>query len=196
MELLTTPGQLLEGFIFTWGIIPVRFLAYPETEWVTIFTSMFLHGGWSHIIGNMVYLWIFGDNVEDRLGHFRYLIFYLTVGCAAAITQIYLNPVSRIPMIGASGAIAGVLGAYFVLYPRAKVLALVPIWVFLRLVEVPAVFFLGFWFVMQYLQGLGSITQRSVYGDVGGVAWWAHAGGFIAGIVFVILFGKARKSRR
>lgn len=188
---ISVPGmEALQAYIFAWGVVPVRLLGDPLGDWHTVFVAMFLHGGWSHIIGNMLYLWIFGDNVEDRMGHGRYLVFYLTVGAAATLTQVWLNPMSRIPMLGASGAIAGVLGAYFVLYPKASVLTLIPLGFFTRVVEIPALFFLGFWFVIQWFQGLGSITARSVQGDVGGVAWWAHAGGFIAGLILVGLFRK------
>lgn len=186
---LSAPGMdALQAYIFAWGVVPFRLLGDPLGDWPTIFVAMFLHGGWSHILGNMLYLWIFGDNVEDRMGHGRYLVFYLSVGAAATLTQVGLNPASRIPMLGASGAIAGVLGAYFLLYPKAKVLTLIPLGFFSRVIEIPALFFLGFWFVIQWFQGLGSITARSVQGDVGGVAWWAHAGGFIAGLVLVGLF--------
>jgi membrane associated rhomboid family serine protease len=181
---------LLEEFVLAWGLVPARFLADPWLEWPTLFSSMFLHGGWSHVLGNMLYLWIFGDNVEDRLGHGRYLLFYLLSGVAAALIQVRFFPHSAVPMVGASGAIAGVLGAYFVLYPNARVLAVVPIWVFLKVVEVPALFFLGFWFVLQAFQGMGSILAA---GEGGGVAWWAHAGGFAAGIVLVFLFKKRRR---
>jgi membrane associated rhomboid family serine protease len=192
-ELSSARGEYIEQLIMSWGVVPSRLLAYPWSEWITLFTSMFLHGGWSHIIGNMVYLWVFGDNVEDRLGHFRYLVFYLLTGIAAAVTQVYFHPHSRIPMVGASGAIAGVMGAFFILYPGAKVMTLVPIWIFLRVVEVPGVFFLGFWFVIQYIQGLGSISHHTVAGDAGSVAWWAHAGGFLAGIVLVFVLRKKRR---
>lgn len=194
---LTLPSPvLLEEFIRNWAVVPARLVSDPWTEWPTIFAAMFLHGGWSHLIGNMMYLWIFGDNVEDRMGHVRYLFFYLFVGTAATLTQVYLSPLSRVPNIGASGAIAGVLGAYFVLYPNAKVLTLIPLGFFSRIIEVPAFFFLGFWFVLQAFQSLGSITQRAFHGDVGGVAWWAHAGGFVAGLFLVGFFKRGRTKRR
>jgi membrane associated rhomboid family serine protease len=193
LGLMAAHPEALEGFVAAWGIVPVRFLADPWTGWVTIVSSMFLHGGWSHIIGNMLYLWIFGDNVEDRMGHFRFLIFYLLVGAAAALSQIYFNPSSQVPMIGASGAIAGVLGAYFVLFPKARVLTLIPLGFFTRMIEVPAFLFLGLWFVIQSLQGVGSLSQRAFHGDVGGVAWWAHAGGFVAGLLLVWVFKKRKK---
>jgi membrane associated rhomboid family serine protease len=156
-----------------------------------VLISMFLHGGWLHFIGNMLYLWIFGDNVEDRMGHGRYLVFYLLTGWAAAYAHIWSDPASRLPSIGASGAIAGVLGAYITLYPTARVIMLLPLGIFTQLVQVPALFFLGIWFLQQFLSGFLSLAAPSAGG---GVAWWAHIGGFVAGFVFVSLF--ARRSRR
>ena len=129
-----------------------------EPQWHTALTSMFLHGGWLHFLGNMLYLWIFGDNVEDRIGHARYVLFYLFCGVAAALAHVYMNPVSKIPTIGASGAIAGVMGAYFVLYPHSRVLALVPLFIIWEIIEVPAIIFLGIWFLMQFFSGVGSIA--------------------------------------
>jgi membrane associated rhomboid family serine protease len=171
---VTLPQPLLEAFVTQYALIPAWF------SWTTVFTSMFLHGGWMHVIGNMLYLWIFGDNVEDRMGHGRYLLFYLASGCAAAILQLLINPLSTVPMVGASGAIAGVMGAYFVLYPESRVLTAVFIFVFFDLVEIPAIFFLGIWFLMQLFSGVGSLgaTQTS-----GGTAFWAHIGGFAVGAV-------------
>jgi len=189
-ELRFPTPESLEAFITAWAVIPKELFAQTWTEWVTIPTSMFLHGGWAHILGNMLYLWIFGDNVEDRVGHFRYFIFYLLVGTAAALTQSFAHPTSGVPMIGASGAIAGVLGAYFVLFPRARVMALIPVGFFLMRAQIPAFFFLLFWFVIQSLQGVGSLTARAVQGDVGGVAWFAHAGGFVAGFILIWFFKK------
>jgi membrane associated rhomboid family serine protease len=151
---------------------------------------MFWHGGWLHLIGNMLYLWIFGDNVEDRLGHFRYLIFYLVAGIAAALTQVALDPSSRLPTIGASGAIAGVLGAYLISFPRSRVLTLIPIIIFPWFVEIPAVIYLAFWFIMQLLEGVGQLGAPA---QVGGVAVWAHIGGFISGAVLVKLMEPARR---
>ncbi|HET7291189.1 MAG TPA: rhomboid family intramembrane serine protease [Vicinamibacteria bacterium] len=156
-----------------------------------ILLSMFLHGGWLHFLGNMLYLWIFGDNVEDRMGHGRYLVFYLLTGWAAAYAHIWADPRSAVPSIGASGAIAGVLGAYVTLYPTARVVMLIPLGIFTDLVQVPAVFFLGIWFVQQFFSGFLSLAAPS---EGGGVAWWAHIGGFAAGFAFVSLF--AQKSRR
>jgi len=158
---------------------------------LTIFTSMFLHGGWLHIIGNMWFLWIFGDNIEDYLGHSLYLAFYLVSGFAAAVTHILLNPASNLPTVGASGAIAGVMGAYFVLYPRARVLTLVPLIIFFTFWWLPAWLMLGYWFILQFLMGAAtSIAETSQ--NTGGVAVWAHVGGFIAGIVLIKLLPERR----
>ena len=154
---------------------------------------MFLHGGWFHVGGNMLYLWIFGDNVEDRLGHVRFLFFYLLCGVAAGIAHIFTNPHSSAPTIGASGAIAGVLGAYFFLYPRAKVLTLLPLGIYFQIIELPAFFFLGFWLLIQSISGVASLAVR---GEVtGGIAWWAHIGGFVAGAALGQLL-KRREGRR
>jgi len=174
----------LESFIETYGFIPAAF-TIP-----TIFTSMFLHGSWMHLFGNMLSLWIFGDNVEDRLGHGRYVFFYLLCGVIATLAHFFSDPFSQIPTVGASGAIAGVMGAYFVLYPHSRVLMWVPIFF---LFEVPAVFFLGFWFVTQLLGGVSSGLAAS--GQVGGVAFWAHVAGFVAGATLVKLFARAERSR-
>jgi membrane associated rhomboid family serine protease len=163
-------------------------------RFVPLFTSMFLHGGWLHIGGNMLYLWIFGDNIEDRLGHFTFLLFYVACGLAAALAQIYINPTSKIPMVGASGAVAGVLGGYLVLFPHARVLALIPILFFFQIVEVPALVFLLFWFLMQFLSGAIAVTAALSEG--GGVAWWAHIGGFVSGIALAFLLPKRKQSAR
>ena len=175
--------------ITQYAIIPAELLrgqdlppTIPIPVWLTILTSMFLHGGLMHLLGNMLYLWIFGDNVEDAMGPIRFLLFYILCGVAAALTQIAIDPGSAIPLIGASGAIAGVLAAYFMLFPHARVLTLIPIFFFLRLISVPAVFLLGVWFLLQVISGAGSL------GSGGGVAWFAHIGGFIAGAALVFLF--------
>src|SRR5918992_5080875 len=139
-----------EAFALFYGLIPAAF------SWITVLTSMFLHGGVLHFGGNMLYLWIFGDNVEDRMGHGRFLVFYLLCGMAAALAQTVTDPSSIIPMVGASGAIAGVMGAYFVLYPRSRILTLVPIFFFIQILEAPAIFFLGIWFLIQFMTGVGS----------------------------------------
>jgi membrane associated rhomboid family serine protease len=155
------------------------------------FTSMFLHGGWEHVLGNMWFLYIFGDNVEDYLGHFKYLVFYLMSGLIAMGTQVAINPHSTVPTIGASGAIAGVLGAYFILYPRARVLT----WFFVFIVYIPAWFVLGEWFVMQFLYGTASLSAAQAGRDLGGIAFWAHVGGFVAGMVMIKVFPeRARRS--
>jgi len=154
------------------------------------FTSMFLHGGWAHVLGNMWFLYIFGDNVEDYLGHFKYLVFYLMSGLIAMGTQVAIYPHSNVPTIGASGAIAGVLGAYLVLYPRARVLT----WFFVFIIYIPAWFVLGVWFVMQFLYGTASLSAAQAGRDLGGVAFWAHVGGFIAGMLMIKLFPE--RSRR
>jgi membrane associated rhomboid family serine protease len=168
-------GGDLDAFVVRYGLIP-RVLSVP-----TIFTSMFLHGSLMHVLGNMLYLYIFGDNVEDRLGHVRYLLFYLACGVAAALSQVVASPFSGLPVVGASGAIAGVSGAYFLFYPRARVVTLVPVFFFLQIVEIPAFFFLLFWFLLQVFYGLATLQVGSVH--VGGVAFWAHAGGFVAGMI-------------
>ena len=146
---------------------------------------MFLHGGWMHLIGNMWFLWLFGNNVEDSMGHLRFIAFYLLTGLAAALGQVIVSPDSIVPMVGASGAISGVMGAYLVLYPRVKVYTLVPIFIFFTSIALPAWAMLGYWFVLQLLSGFFSP------GDMGGVAFWAHIGGFIAGVVLIKLFARA-----
>jgi membrane associated rhomboid family serine protease len=177
------PEPLLQQFVANYALIPAWF-SVPA-----LFTSQFLHGGWMHIISNMLYLWIFGDNVEDRLGHFRYLLFYLGAGAAAAILQTLFDPFSSVPMVGASGAIAGVMGAYFILYPYSRVLTVVFLIIFFDIIEIPAVFFLGLWFLLQLLSGVGSLAVSNAAG--GGVAFWAHIGGFAAGA----LIGLVLRSR-
>ena len=160
----------------------------PVDLTVPLFTSMFLHGGFLHLGGNMLYLWIFGDNVEDRLGHGRYLVFYLLCGVAASAGHIWASPNSRVPSLGASGAIAGVLGAYLLLYPKARVVTLLPLGFFTQLIQVPALFFLGFWFLQNFLYGLFSLNAATA--QSGGTAWWAHIGGFAAGVILVWVFKK------
>ena len=186
-----TLGVHLGGFIEAWGFVPLRYFFLAEaapSDWAAryapLLTSMFLHGGWMHLLGNMVYLWIFGDNVEDRLGHVRYLAFYVVAGVGAALAHAYLHPASEVPTVGASGAISGVLGAYLMLFPFARVLTLVPIvFFFVHVVEVPAALYLGLWLVMQLVSG----TLAMASGDAGGVAWWAHVGGFALGAVLAPL---------
>ncbi len=175
-------------FIYTWGLVPYQLASASAAAWLTVFTGMFLHGGWFHILSNMWVLFIFGDNVENRMGSTRYLIFYLFCGVAAALMQTYLTPASITPMIGASGAIAGVLGAYLILFPRSRIASLVPIFFIFTIVEVPAVLFLGFWFVSQLFSGWQSLHGA----DMSAVAWWAHIGGFIFGMLVVRLFAGRR----
>jgi len=169
-----------DAFIETWAFIPSRFLANPGGDFLTIFTSMFMHAGWLHIGGNMLYLWIFGDNVEDRFGHLRYLGFYLLCGIAATFAQLAFSMGSSIPNLGASGAIAGVLGAYIVLFPRRNVRVMVGSGVS----QMPALIVIGLWFVLQLFSGIGSIAETA---DTGGVAYMAHIGGFIAGVVLAFI---------
>lgn len=169
-----------EPFILQWAFVPSRFLANPVGDLLTLFTSMFMHGGWVHLGGNMLYLWIFGDNVEDRLGHGKYLVFYLLCGLAATFAQLAFSLGSNIPNLGASGAIAGVLGAYLVMFPQGRVRVLQG----QRVIPMPALIVIGFWFVLQLFSGIGSIANIA---DTGGVAYMAHIGGFIAGFVLTYL---------
>ncbi len=179
---------VLEGFVRTWGLVPTQLFGRPQSEWVTVLTSMFLHGGWWHILSNMWVLLIFGDNVEERMGGGRYLLFYLLSGVAAGLLQSFVLPTSAEPMIGASGAIAGVLGAYLVLFPHARVASLVPILFIFTVIQVPATLFLLVWFVSQLFSGW--LTISGAGGS--GVAWWAHIGGFVFGILTVSLFARRR----
>jgi membrane associated rhomboid family serine protease len=174
---LSIPDSGMRAFLQVFALVPADF------SWPTLFTSMFLHGGWLHFLGNMLYLWIFGDNVEERLGHFVFLIFYFVCGAAAGLAHAFMNPASVLPTMGASGAIAGVMGAYFVLYPQSRILTLIFFGFFYRVVEVPALVLLGLWFVMQFVSGA---VSRSA--EAGGVAFWAHVAGFVAGIVWVLIF--------
>ena len=192
-------GPDLERFVQVFGMVPARVVSILfEAPQYTFFavapflTSIFIHGGWLHLLGNMLYLYIFGDNVEAELGHFRYLVFYLGCGVAASAVHLFSNAGSEVPTVGASGAIAGVLGAYFLLFPTAKVLTLVPIFFFITVIEVPAVLFLGLWFLIQFLSGsaaLGSATTT-------GVAWWAHIGGFAVGAGYTIFRYRMIRERR
>jgi membrane associated rhomboid family serine protease len=192
----TALGPYLPQFIQHYGLVPYVFVHWSDqfgspldpARFLPLFTSMFWHGGWGHLLGNMLYLWIFGDNVEDRLGHGRFLLFYVGCGLAAALTQVALSPESTLPTVGASGAIAGVLGAYLISFPRSRVLTLVIIW----LVEIPAVAYLVIWFVMQLLSGVASLGQPD---GLGGIAWWAHVGGFVAGMVGVAVLAPPRATR-
>jgi membrane associated rhomboid family serine protease len=183
-------GPAGESFIRTHGLVPRR-VNFDELETLRpLLTSMFMHGGWMHLFGNMLYLHIFGDNVEDRLGHARYLVLYFMSGIVAGFAQIMINPGSGLPMVGASGAIAGVTGAYFLFFPRARIVTLVPFFIFLQILELPAVFFLFVWFAFQLLLGIGSLGMES---GAGGVAFWAHIGGFLAGMVLGPMLARSRR---
>ncbi|MBN1932589.1 MAG: rhomboid family intramembrane serine protease [Desulfobacterales bacterium] len=182
-------GPFLEHFIYTYGLVPARFsipqlAAYFSTgqQLFSLISFMFLHGSFWHLLGNMWSLYIFGDNVEDSLGPLRYLLFYLLCGLASGLSYLFLNINSNIPTIGASGAIAGVMGAYFILHPKSKILTLIPIFIIPYFIEIPAFFFLGIWFLLQFINAAGS------HGDISGIAWWAHIGGFIFGIIFLKIF--------
>ena len=179
---ISQPPDVLQLFLTVYGVVPADF--HPAT----LITSMFLHGSWMHVIGNMWYLWIFGDNVEDRVGHGRFIFFYLLCGIIAAFGQIAMDPESTLPTIGASGAIAGVMGAYFVLYPRSRVLTLIPLFFWWEIIELPALVLLGFWFLMQ-LFSAGTIAMTT-HSRGGGVAFAAHVIGFVAGVGGVFVFRK------
>ena len=189
-------GQGLDSFLFQFGVVPIK--VYYSTDipdsniintYFPFLSFMFLHGGFVHLIGNMWYLWIFGDNVEDRLGRIKFVIFYLICGIGSAIVHVYFNSQSEVPCVGASGAIAGVLGAYMVTFPRARVLVLIPLFIVWQTIELPAIIVLGFWFLIQFFSGTASIS--STHG--GGVAWWAHIGGFVLGVILIKLFPKSRR---
>jgi membrane associated rhomboid family serine protease len=184
---VSLPDRAAEAFINLYGMVPARVsLALSGQHHVTfeqalipLFTSMFLHGGWLHILGNMWFLWIFGGQVEDRLGHFTYLVFYLICGLGSGVAQLAFSWGSKIPAIGASGAIAGVLGAYIVFFPSSRILTLVPLFIIWFTAQIPALVFIGLWFLLQFLSGINSVGAASM----GGVAWWAHVGGFLLGVL-------------
>jgi membrane associated rhomboid family serine protease len=198
LELLQ--GENLDAFLETFAFIPLRFF-HPEllgwtfsAAFVTIFTAMFLHGGLAHLLGNMLFLWIFGDNVEDALGHFRFLVFYLAAGLCATLLQAFLSPSSTIPNLGASGAIAGVLGAYFVYYPRARIVTVVPLFILFPVVELPAGVYLLGWFALQFWMGSEQLTSAGRAAAAhGGVAFWAHVGGFVVGVAWALIFRPSRR---
>ncbi|MBI5303513.1 MAG: rhomboid family intramembrane serine protease [Chloroflexi bacterium] len=197
---LTLRPRALDRLFATWGVMPNEVwylfahpLNTPLDVWLSLFTSQFLHGGWAHIIGNMLFLWVFGDNIEDALGHFTYLAFYLASGVAAAFAQAFVSGASNIPSIGASGAIAGVLGAYLLMYPFSRIRILIPLFILFWTIQLPALIVIGWWFVQQFFYGVGSLGEAGM----GGIAFWAHIGGFVAGIVLILPFlGRARQRRR
>ena len=195
---LTLNPQQLAGFFQLFAVVPQQLtgslegvaIAQPVPEWWTLFTSQFLHGGFLHVAGNMLFLWIFGNNVEDQLGHIKYLFFYLACGVLAALAQWFFAPLSDIPSLGASGAIAGVMGAYIIRFPKTEILTLIPLGILFWTIRVPAVFFLGFWFVQQAFYGVASLGVATNIGmEGGGVAYWAHAGGFVVGAILGPLLG-------
>ncbi len=183
-----------DRFIAAFGVVPARLVSLSQPyRLITLATSMFLHGSWFHLISNMWTLFIFGDNVEDRMGSVRYVIFYILAGGIAGITHVLFSSASQVPTVGASGAIAGVLGAYFVLYPSARVTTLVPLFILPWFIDIPAVLFIGVWFLSQLSSGLLSL---GAYGSFGGIAWWAHIGGFVVGLILVRLFALKPKVQR
>jgi hypothetical protein len=195
-------GSGLGEFIMKFGVVPLKVSYYsqvPDLTFINTFfpfiSSMFLHGGFVHLIGNMWFLWIFGDNIEDKLGHFKFIAFYFLCGIIASSVHVFFNSQSNVPCVGASGAIAGVLGAYMVTFPHARVVTIVPLFVFIQVMELPAIVVLGFWFVIQFFNGAASITASA---SGAGVAWWAHIGGFAAGamILYIIRIFFARKPVR
>jgi len=189
-------GPHLNRFILLNGLIPARYSEHsfftlpPRLTVAPIFISMFLHGGWLHILGNMLFLFVFGRSIEDRFGHFPFLLLYLSSGVAAAVVQIAVSPGSRVPTIGASGAIAGVLGAYFICYPRARITTLIPLFIIFFTVQVPALLLLGYWFLIQFVAGFQMLSIQSAAS--GGVAWWAHIGGFLWGALLALIIPSQR----
>lgn len=186
-------GPALQDFIETWGVVPALLSASFEGQvtplvWATLITSQFLHGGILHVAGNMLYLWVFGNNVEDKLGHGRFLLFYLACGVLASLFQWFFSQESTVPLVGASGAIAGIMGAYILRFPKARILTVIPIVFYITAIRIPAYLFLGFWFVQQALYSLMSLGVQTG-NDVGGVAYWAHAGGFVVGAALGPLLG-------
>lgn len=196
---ISMPAPLMQAFVNTFAIVPAHLtdsftgqIEFPALQWMTLITSQFLHGGLLHIGGNMLYLWVFGNNIEDKLGKVKFLIFYLGCGALAGLTQWIFDPTSAIPTIGASGAIAGVMGAYILRFPRAQIVTLIPLLFFFFTIRIPALFFLGFWFVQQALLGLASINAEANLGS-GGVAYWAHSGGFVFGLILGPLLGLMKR---
>lgn len=187
-------GSQADNFLTTWGTVPASIVNWQRDPLVlfTLVTSAFLHAGWLHLIGNMLYLAIFGDNVEGIMGHKRYLAFYLVCGIAASLAQVLLSPTSTVPGIGASGAIAGVLAGYLLCFPRARVFVGIPLLIVMEVIALPAVVVLGFWFVVQLFNGVAAISTASA-AAAGGVGWWAHIGGFIAGLVLTPLLRQQRR---
>lgn len=193
-EVSLGPGPLQE-FLYRYGVVARALTEGNDLgSWITPVTSMFLHGGWFHVIGNLWFLWVFGDNIEDQLGSFRFVVFYLVCGLAAVAAQVYVDPTSSVPMVGASGAISGVMGAYVVMFPKARVMTLVPIFFFLQVFSLPAFLFIFVWFGTQLLSGVASLSQVGM--NIGGTAFFAHIGGFVAGVAWIFLFGRGGRKKR
>jgi membrane associated rhomboid family serine protease len=190
---LSLGPQGLDRLFGSYALIPAALSPVHPLTWLALLTSAFLHGSWFHLLSNMWTLFIFGDNVEDRMGHLRYLVFYLMAGAAAGVSQALFDPLSRLPTVGASGAIAGVLGAYFLLFPQGRVLTFLPLFFLPWFVEIPAYIFLGIWFLSQLSSGLFNLGAAGTPGSYGGVAWWAHIGGFAFGLVLVNVFARQRR---
>lgn len=196
-----TLGAGVDRFVGAFGVVPERtiYILFQAPEYIhlaviPLFTSMFMHGGWFHLLGNVLFLYIFGDNIEDTLGHFRYAVFYIGCGVAASLIHLATHPASTVPTIGASGAIAGIMGAYFLLFPGSRIVTLVPFFFFIQLIEVPAFVFLGIWFLIQFLSGSFSFAVSS---ELSRIAWWAHIGGFAVGAGYVLLrYGRLRSRRK
>jgi membrane associated rhomboid family serine protease len=184
---LSLSDRGLLNFTMQWGIVP------DQLNLASLLTSMFLHGGWAHLLGNMLFLWVFGRNIEDLIGSGQFFVFYIACGLAAAVTHVIFNAGSRLPTIGASGAIAGVMGAYLIKFPRSQIDTLVPLFIFFTRIAVPAPLYLLFWFVLQFAQGVGSLGQTSY--NSGGVAWFAHVGGFVAGMLLILIFPSRQRWR-
>ncbi|MEO0406998.1 MAG: rhomboid family intramembrane serine protease [Cyanobacteria bacterium P01_A01_bin.135] len=183
----------LEEFFRTWAVVPARLSAsfagqVSPAVWITLFTAQFMHGGILHLGGNMLYLWVFGNNIEDKLGHLRYIVFYLACGVLASLSQWFFSQASTVPSLGASGAIAGVMGAYILRFPKARILTLIPILFFLTTIRIPAIVFLGIWFIQQAFYGIASLSVSTTM-ESGGIAYWAHAGGFVFGALLGPMFG-------
>ncbi len=189
-------GVHLKEFLFKWGLVPINVLSSNAClleRIMPLFTSIFLHGGLLHLLGNCWFMWIFADNVEDKLGHLNFLIFFILCGMGANLFHLLMNSKSSLPAIGASGAISGVLGAYFILFPFSRILTLIPFFIFWEIVEIPAFIYLGLWFLFQFLKGVASSHQTMFYG---GVAWWAHIGGFLTGLFLLNFFLEDDKKRK
>ncbi|MEL6260670.1 MAG: rhomboid family intramembrane serine protease [Cyanobacteria bacterium J06626_6] len=198
---ITLPEAALQQFFNTWALVPVELsdsfgggAIAAEREWITLISSQFLHGGWLHVGGNMLYLWVFGNNIEDQLGPVKFLVFYLACGVLAGLSQWIFDPASAVPTLGASGAVAGIMGAYVIRFPRAKIVTLVPLFIIFTTFRIPAIFFLGWWFIQQAFYSAMSLGATADMGS-GGVAYWAHAGGFVFGAILGPLMGLFSKGR-